>query len=150
MTKLFLLTLIGAFATMPGLAQNASPMPKPPTAPVGSDLASAPSWADLSPAEKSALAPLSTHFDRLEKQQRRKWRALATKFPSFPPEKQKTIQARMVAWANMTPEQRTSIRQQALANREMKGNRSESWSKWVDLEDESKSNLHEKALKVKP
>lgn len=135
---------------MPMLAQNASPMPKPPTAPIGSDLAPAPSWSDLSPAEKSALAPLATQFDRLDKQQRRKWQILATKFPKFSPEKQKNIQARMIAWANMTPEQRAAIRQQALANRDRKGNRSESWSKWVDLEEESKSNLHEKALKVKP
>jgi len=136
---------------MLALAQTSQPpMPKPPTAPVGSDLAPAPTWAELTPAEKSALAPLAPQFDQLTKQQRRKWRVLASKYSNFPPEKQKNIQDRMVAWANMSPEQRAVIRQQALASRDVNANRSESWNKWIDLEEDSKSTLHDKALKVKP
>jgi hypothetical protein len=145
------LALVMFFAATAGLCASLPPapaaMPKPPTAPLGSDLAPAPMWTELTAIQQKALSPLKDQFDSLPKQQRRKWRTLADRFATWPEDKQKIVQSRMLLWANMTQEQRAAARQQAMAARQDGNtNRSESWKKWMDLENESKDDLHGKAI----
>lgn len=124
-------------ATAPLKAQpHAWREPPPPDAPFGSDLAPAPLWAELSPSERFALAPLAKDFDGMDAHQRRKWKALARRAQSWTPEQLATAQSRMSLWARMTPEQRAAARQQALAPpppRERPG-RAESWRRWERME----------------
>jgi hypothetical protein len=116
---------------------------------MGSSLAPAPVWADLTEEEKAALAPLKDQFNILPKQQRRKWRALAGRFYSWPEDKKKMVQSRMVLWASMTQEQRAAARQQALiARKDGSSNRADVWKKWMELEPESQNDLHGKAIGV--
>lgn len=138
-------------ASAPALAQSA--LPTPPGSALGSDLAPAPRWAELTPAQREALAPLSARFDGLDGGQRRKWRALANRYPSLSPDKQKIAQSRMLAWASMSPEQRAAARQQALAARAAGApadKRAQSWRHWRDLQDGERERLQEKAVKASP
>lgn len=124
-------------------AAGQPPAPTPPGDPVGSEIVPAPTWAQLSPAARQTLAPLSGHFDQLSAQQRRKWISMAERAPGWSPEKLRMIQSRMVQWATMTPEQHAAARQQAMAAR---GARAQSWQKWKKLDEGARNELHGKAL----
>lgn len=126
-----------------------------PTIPLlGSTLVPGPTWAELNPTERSALAPLAGKFDSLDSDQRRKWKAIAERFPGWTEEKRKTVQSRMLDWSNMTPEQRSNARQEALARRqgattpETGESRSASWKRWNDLEEARKAELRSKVAPV--
>lgn len=145
------LFFLGCSLAPPSSAQ--APPPKPPAAPVGSELVPAPKWADLTAPERSALSPLASKFDSLDNSQRRKWRVVAGRFPQWPAEKQKTLQSRMLAWASMTPEQRSAARQQALAARAAGATperRAQDWQQWRDMEDDDRDKLHDKAVRAAP
>lgn len=106
-------------------------------APFGADLAPAPTWSELSAEERRVLAPLAEQFDRLDNQQRRKWRALAERGRRWSPEQLARAQSRMALWAQMTPRQRAAAREQARALREAKGanapqDRAQSWRQWSE------------------
>ena len=102
------------------------------SAPLGADLAPAPTWAELSPQERATLAPLGAQFDRLDNQQRRKWRALAERARRWTPQQLRTAQSRMAQWAAMTPQQREAAREQAKAARQAHAGdeRERSWEQW--------------------
>ena len=89
--------LLALCAGLAGSAGAQARAPAPPRPLAGSNLVPAPSWAELSDAERSALAPLAKSFDRLDNAQRRKWKVVADRFPSWPADKQKTAQSRMLA-----------------------------------------------------
>lgn len=148
-----LLCSIFLWATLAHTAAAQAPLPKPPRSPVGSELVPASKWADLTDAERFALAPLSIKFDSLDNAQRRKWRVVASRFPQWPVEKQKLTQSRMLAWASMTSEQRAAARQQALASRaagSTGAQRAQDWQQWRDMEDDARDKLHEKAVQAVP
>ena len=152
------LSLMLLFLAAPALAQPAASTPtqsstwpsSPPAEdPFGSALAPAPNWSELSARERSALAPLSAYFDRLDSQQRRKWRALAERSQRWTPEQLARAQSRMALWAQMSPEQRASARQQALASpRADSRARADSWRRWEDMDKERR--LRESAQAPSP
>jgi hypothetical protein len=151
LTSLFL--IFPLCLSLAGIASAQSPLPKPPTAPVGSELLPAPKWADLNPGQQHALAPLASKFDLLDNAQRRKWRVVADHYEQWPADKQKTAQSRMLAWASMTAEQRAAARQQALASRASGATgekRAQIWDQWRGLEDEERDKLHDKAVSAPP
>ena len=67
-------------------------------------------WSQLTPPQKTVLAPLVNDWDGMENVRRKKWLAIAERYPSMKPEEQSRLQERMREWARMTPEQRTKVR----------------------------------------
>lgn len=119
-----------------------------PADPLGNELQPAPIWADLSAAERAALAPLQRGFDALDPQQRRKWRALVPRFDRMNPQQRQNAQSKMEKWAAMTPDQRLAARAQALRDREQRrSQRGESWQQWSGLSESERRALIDEAAK---
>ena len=67
-------------------------------------------WADLSPAQRTALAPLSRNWGQISEGQRRKWIALAENYNRMPPAEQAKLHSRMAEWVALSPQQRSDAR----------------------------------------
>ena len=48
----------------------------------------APSWGELSPAERQFLAPFASDWDKWDAQRKAKWRGIAQRYPNMAPEEQ--------------------------------------------------------------
>lgn len=72
----------------------------------------APSWAELSPADKQVLAPLAGQWDSYDAQRRQKWLGIAKRYPKLAPAEQQRLKEQMGAWAQLTPDQRKQAREQ--------------------------------------
>lgn len=103
-----LLTLPG-----PGFAQAAKPdaaARKPSVATPSKPVASGPSWAELTPIQQQALAPLASNWNTISEAQKRKWLQISKNFPMLPPQEQATLHSRMHEWVSLSPQQRAQAR----------------------------------------
>lgn len=82
-------------------AQNKSAAKKAPT----------PQWSELTPAQQQVLAPLQRDWEELDTTRRKKWVAIADRYPTMNPAAQKRLQKRMQAWAQLTPQEREEARE---------------------------------------
>lgn len=142
--------LLAALALCAGLAPAPAALAQsaPPGEPLGNELQPAPLWADLTPAERSALAPIQSGFDRLDAQQRRKWRAFVPRFERMTPKERQNALSKMEKWARMTPEERLAARAQALRDREQRRlERGDSWAQWRGLSEAEREALADKAAR---
>ena len=110
-----------------------------------------PKWAELSSAQQVALKPLAGEWNKLDDLRRRKWIAVAARYPSMKPEEQKRIQARMGDWARLTPAQRNQAREtfrktQAVPAEQKKAE----WQQYQTLPDAQKLRLAIAADASKP
>jgi len=71
---------------------------------------SKPTWAELTPQQQKALAPLSGTWRSLSEGHKRKWLALSENFATMPPPEQARLHSRMTEWAALSPQQRTLAR----------------------------------------
>ena len=71
---------------------------------------SGPSWAELTPAQKAALAPLATSWASTGEPQKRKWLEISKNYPRLAPAEQATMHSRMSEWVAMSPQQRAQAR----------------------------------------
>ncbi len=71
----------------------------------------APTWAELTPAQKEILAPLEPEWNGMEAPRRKKWLGVAERYPKMTPEQQQRVQSRMQEWHKLTPEQRAQARE---------------------------------------
>lgn len=69
-----------------------------------------PSWATLSPEQRSVLAPLKDDWSSIDSPRKAKWLDLAARYPKMPPSDQSRMQARMTEWARLSPQQRAQAR----------------------------------------
>ena len=70
-----------------------------------------PSWAELTPLQQQALAPLASSWNTtMSEAQKRKWLALSKNYGSLPPEDQATLNSRMNEWVALSPQQRAQAR----------------------------------------
>lgn len=69
-----------------------------------------PAWQQLTPQQKTILAPLAKNWDKLENISKRKWLGIADRYPAMTGDQQARIQERMREWASLTPEQRSKVR----------------------------------------
>jgi hypothetical protein len=67
-------------------------------------------WADLTPAQRSALAPLQHEWNDLGPERRAKWLEVATRYPQMSEAERSRMQARMEAWSRMSPQERGQAR----------------------------------------
>lgn len=70
-----------------------------------------PAWSELTPEQQKILAPLSGEWNQLDSKRRKKWIAIAKRYPKMKPQAQERLQQRMVEWARLTPEQRRAARE---------------------------------------
>lgn len=85
---------------------------RPATKPVSSLLPPFASldWAQLTAAQRSALAPLAQAWAGLTDAHKRKWISLSENWLRLTPDQQRKLQARMTQWAGLTPRQRETAR----------------------------------------
>jgi len=69
-----------------------------------------PSWQALTPAQRSALAPLQNDWASIDAPRRAKWIDIAGRFQKMPPDEQKLMQTRMTEWSRLTPKERGRAR----------------------------------------
>jgi Protein of unknown function (DUF3106) len=127
------------------LAAAAAAQPKPPPIQRTAD-AAGPTWASLSPEQRSALAPLKDDWSSIDAPRKAKWLDLAGRYPKMPPSEQKRMQARMTEWARLSPQERAQARlnfQQAkqLPNQE----RQDQWSAYQALPESERKALASRA-----
>ncbi len=127
---------VGVNANAP--AAKATPAkPRPATKPL---------WADLTPAQQQALAPLAPEWDRLDSFRKNKWLAIGNKYSSMKPDEQQRVQERMRDWIKLTPEQRRMARESyARAKKLNPDQKSAKWDEYQQLPEEQKKKLAEAA-----
>jgi uncharacterized protein DUF3106 len=128
-----------------GVAVAAVAQPQPPPVKRTAD-ASGPSWASLSPEQRSVLAPLKDDWTSIDSPRKAKWLDLAARYPKMPPADQNRMQARMTEWARLSPQQRAQARlnfQQAkqLPNQE----RQDQWDAYRALPESERKALANRA-----
>lgn len=70
-----------------------------------------PQWSELTPAQQEVLAPLRRDWEELDTTRRKKWIAIADRYPTMKPAAQKRLQKRMQEWAQLTPQERQEARE---------------------------------------
>lgn len=123
----------------------------PASAPVAIKPAEAkPVWAELTPAQKQALAPLSGTWVDLSEAHKRKWLALSQNFPKLPAAEQATLHSRMKEWAALSPKQRTLARLNFGETKRISADdKKAKWEAYQALSEEEKRRLAAAAA-VKP
>jgi hypothetical protein len=135
--------LLASGAIVFAAAVAAQPKPLPVQ---GSVNATGPTWASLSPEQRSALAPLKDDWSSIDAPRKAKWLDLAGRYPKMPPSEQKRMQERMTEWARLSPQERAQARlnfQQAkqLPNQE----RQDQWSAYQALPESERKALATRA-----
>ena len=103
-------------------------------------------WAQLSPAQRQALAPLERDWSRIDEPRRAKWLEVASRFPSMPPDERQRLQARMADWARLTPAERSSARLQFQEAQVMSPHdRQAQWQAYQALPDTEREALADRA-----
>ena len=77
----------------------------------GTAMASQRSWSELTPAERTALAPLAQDWNTFPAMQQERLLEVAKRYPTLTPQQQQLLQKRLRAWSHLTPEQRQAARQ---------------------------------------
>ena len=73
--------------------------------------ASGPSWAELTPAQQRALAPLALSWNTgMSEDQKHKWLEISRNYSARSPEGQASLNSRMNDWASLSPQQRAQAR----------------------------------------
>jgi len=95
----------------------------------------APSWAELSPPQREALAPLAGEWDKLDAEQKKEWLGVAKRYPKMTPTGKKRVQTRMSKWAALTPQQREQARENYRKMKEARKKKdlSKQWSEYQSL-----------------
>jgi hypothetical protein len=143
-----------ASSTVPNSQPNAlssvkptHPTTRPNKAPVR---ATGSHWAELTPAQQTALAPLAADWGSIDALRRKKWLVIANKFPTMKPEEQQRVQDRMREWVKLTPAQRRAIRESYARTKKMNAEqKSEKWQQYQKLPEEQKKKLAAEAARRK-
>ncbi len=151
--SLLLFCAVAGFAFGGGLhAQEAGAPSIGATPNVKHSVATQPLWKDLSAPERTALKPLAANWDVMSVGQKRKWQSVAKDFQKLPAAQQATMHARMTEWVNLSPQQRTTARQNFAQNREVTDGltpeqRKVQWQAYQQLSPDEKRRLAEGAFK---
>jgi len=125
------------------MAQTAGSTPTVRSAPANSGHAGAKSgWAELTPAQQTALQPLAPAWGSISEAQKRKWIALSQNFRNLSPAERATLHGRMTEWANLSPVQRSQARLNfAQTNRLSTDEKKAQWQAYQALSPEQKQQL---------
>ncbi|MBQ5949102.1 DUF3106 domain-containing protein [Massilia sp. ST3] len=107
-----------------------------------------PLWRDLSPAQRTALAPLQAEWDHLEGMRKRRWLELSERFSSMSPPEQQRVHERMRQWMKLTPQQRNLARENFSKARNLApGEKTATWESYKQLSPEQKRKLAKSAAR---
>ena len=96
-------TMAPAWGQVPPSPATASTQPPPA-------VASGPQWKELSPNQRTALAPLAASWESLDPARKRKWMSVAQTYQQLAPAEQAKLQGRMAEWAALSPRERAVAR----------------------------------------
>ena len=149
-------TLLGAFligGAWAVVAQTQPPVtppaPKKAAAPPASVTAGVrPRWNELTAAQREALAPLAGMWETLGPERKRKWLDVAAKYPKLTPDAQQRVHQRMGEFAQLSPEQKTTARENFRRAYELPAiERQEKLQRYQELPDDKKRALADQAAK---
>lgn len=104
------------------------------------------SWKQLTPAQRSALAPLEREWASLEPRRQDKWLEIAARFPSMPADERARMQERMAEWAKLSPKERGQARVNFQEARQLSPEeRKARWESYQALPEDEKRKLAERA-----
>jgi hypothetical protein len=110
-----------------------------------------PTWAELTPQQQTALAPLNGTWRVLGEAHKLKWLAISQNFASMPPAEQARLHSRMTEWAALSPQQRTLARLNfAEAQKVAPSDKRAKWEAYQALPPEEKRKLAAGAAASKP
>ena len=139
--------------TSDGTPRDVSPAAVQPPAPITARTAPAPErdslvaliqplWVDLTPAQRTALAPFAPEWNTWPMAEKKSWVALANKLPSMSLERRAKAQRRILEWANLSPEQRRVARANyRLAKERPAQKRVEEWQSYQSMTQEQREIL---------
>jgi hypothetical protein len=103
-------------------------------------------WGELKPAEQSILQPLQSDWATIDSPRKQKWLELAARFPTMSPTEQSRVQARMVEWTKLTPQERGQARVNFQEAKQLPAqDRQSRWDAYQKLPDEQKRELAARA-----
>lgn len=103
MAKTLLALIVWLCLASSALAAQASPKAE--------KAAPKPAWTELSAAQQQVLAPVQSEWEQLDTVRRKKWIAIADRYPKMKPAEQERLQKRMQEWAKLTPVERKAARE---------------------------------------
>jgi Protein of unknown function (DUF3106) len=124
-----------------GASTKVTPQPAKPI-----EVASGPSWADLTIAQKAALAPLASSWVGINEAQKRKWLEISKNYPRLSPLEQTTMHSRMNEWVTMSPQERAQARLNFAKTKELStelttDEKKAKWETYQALSSEEKQGL---------
>jgi hypothetical protein len=115
-------------------------MPLRPAPPARAEVK--PTWAELTPPQQQALAPLAATWRTLGEAHKRKWLALSENFSTMSPPEQAVLHSRMTEWAALSPAQRNAARlNYAEARKVAPSEKRAKWEAYQALPPEEKRRL---------
>lgn len=133
-----------AVASAPGAAKSAASAP-------AKVAVSKPAWAELSPMQQQALAPLASGWNtNISEPQKRKWLEISKNYPSLTPEGKTNLHSRMNEWVTLSPQQRAQARLNFAKTKELSKQltpeeKKATWQTYQALSPEEKQKLAAKA-----
>lgn len=70
-----------------------------------------PRWKELKPEQQKILEPLTEYWDIMAPAKKKKWLAIAKRYPNMSLQEQQRIQSKMQSWHVLTSEQRKQARE---------------------------------------
>ncbi|WP_411880326.1 DUF3106 domain-containing protein [Polaromonas sp. YR568] len=132
-------------------ASASAPTASKPSAAAAKTTASKPLWAELSPMQQQALAPLASGWNTtISEPQKRKWLEISKNYPSLTPEGQANLHSRMNEWVTLSPQQRAQARLNFARTKELSKQltpeeKKAKWQTYQALSPEEKQKLAAKA-----
>ena len=110
----------------------------------------APHWSELTPQQRTTLAPLAPEWDKLDGQRRQKWLGMAERYPKMTPDQQTRFQSQMRTWATLTPDQRHIARAQYQSLKTLppdkRADMQKKWEEYRNLPPEKQQELRARSL----
>lgn len=104
--------------------------------------AAGPSWQQLSPQQRSALAPLQGEWAGIDEPRKRKWLDIADRMPKMSADERQRVQGRMSDWSRLSPDERGRARQRYQESRNVdSGERQQRWEAYQALPPERRREL---------
>jgi hypothetical protein len=139
-----------AQATKPAATASAAGASKPVAA-AAKTAPSKPLWAELTPMQQQALAPLASGWNTtISEPQKRKWLEISKNYPSLTPEGKANLHSRMNEWVTLSPQQRAQARLNFARTKELSKQltpeeKKATWQTYQALSPEEKQKLAAKA-----
>lgn len=112
-----------------------------------------PAWSELDANQQRILAPLAARWNGMDNFRRKKWLAIAQRYPSMGQEEQIRTQHHMAEWVKLTPEERKLAREKyksiQRASPEKKAGIKQKWQEYQGLPENEKLRLKTEAARKK-